>query len=172
MEADDDGDGKLSFEEFARTVANTVCGYVLLFFVLGIWTKALSCPCQDMLACIVPSVYFHTPYLSPTFHVYLLHFSGYCKANDAWRLILDVANARWPLTNFNRLNHSADNRFTHTYQRPLLVALTITHTIDNVDICCYLLLNINPIWHHLFHSQLTTIGILHTVLFCWFQKQK
>ena len=25
MEADQDGDGKLSFEEFAQTVANTVC---------------------------------------------------------------------------------------------------------------------------------------------------
>lgn len=31
MEADQDGDGKLSFEEFAQTVANTVC-------------VALSCP--------------------------------------------------------------------------------------------------------------------------------
>lgn len=27
MEADQDGDGKLSFEEFAQTVANTVCSY-------------------------------------------------------------------------------------------------------------------------------------------------
>lgn len=146
------------------------------FFFFGTWgvlTKALHVlakTCSHALC--LSSVYLPTLCLSPTFHVYLLHFSGYCKANDARRFILDVANARWPLTNFNRLNHSADNRFTHTYQRPLLVALTITHTIDNIDICCYLLLNINPIWLHLFHSQLTTIGILHTVLFCWFQKQK
>lgn len=34
MEADEDGDGKLSFDEFARTVANTVCYYVLLLFCI------------------------------------------------------------------------------------------------------------------------------------------
>jgi hypothetical protein len=61
MEADEDGDGKLSFDEFARTVANTVRYYVLLFFlVLGYLDKG-SCPCQDILARIVLSVYFPTP---------------------------------------------------------------------------------------------------------------
>ena len=34
MEADEDGDGKLSFDEFARTVANTVC--VLFFFFFSV----------------------------------------------------------------------------------------------------------------------------------------
>ena len=29
MEADKDGDGKLSFEEFVQMVSNTVCGYML-----------------------------------------------------------------------------------------------------------------------------------------------
>ena len=38
MEADEDGDGKLSFDEFARTVANTVCVLFFLFFsVLGVF---------------------------------------------------------------------------------------------------------------------------------------
>jgi hypothetical protein len=45
MEADEDGDGKLSFEEFARTVANTVCALVF-FLVLGFWTL----PCRIVLA--------------------------------------------------------------------------------------------------------------------------
>lgn len=35
MEADEDGDGKLSFDEFARTVANTVCA--LVFSVLEVF---------------------------------------------------------------------------------------------------------------------------------------
>lgn len=36
MEADQDGDGKLSFDEFAQTVANTVCLilFSFLFFSL------------------------------------------------------------------------------------------------------------------------------------------
>ena len=50
MEADEDGDGKLSFEEFARTVANTVCEFVLSYFSLCLylggwgvfWTKSTS----------------------------------------------------------------------------------------------------------------------------------
>ena len=54
MEADEDGDGKLSFDEFARTVANTVCVLFFFFFrYLGCFDKGTTCPCQDMLACIV-----------------------------------------------------------------------------------------------------------------------
>jgi serine/threonine-protein phosphatase 2B regulatory subunit len=33
MEADQDGDGKLSFEEFAMTVSNTVCLFCLPHFI-------------------------------------------------------------------------------------------------------------------------------------------
>lgn len=148
MEADEDGDGKLSFDEFARTVANTVCYYVLLFFfcVLGLGKAQLPCPCQDMLACIVSSAYFPTTCLSPTFTYTYSISLGYCKANDAWRLILDVTNARWPLPYFNRPNHSAD---------PLLVALTITR----LTFCYLLLLNINHHLASLFHLQLTHMEI-------------
>ena len=53
MEADEDGDGKLSFDEFARTVANTVCDYVLLFSLYLVHLDKGTCPCQDMLACIM-----------------------------------------------------------------------------------------------------------------------
>ena len=118
MEADEDGDGKLSFDEFARTVANTVCA--LVFSVLGVFGQRyyLSLPRRSRVSC-VSSVYLPSPCLSPTFHIYLLHFSGYCKANDARRFILDVANARWPLTHFNRLNHSSDQSFyTHISMTP------------------------------------------------------
>ena len=42
MEADEDGDGKLSFDEFARTVANTVC--VLVLFFLPYFGQRQLCP--------------------------------------------------------------------------------------------------------------------------------
>lgn len=67
MEADEDGDGKLSFDEFARTVANTVCDYVLLFFSFGtwgIWTKALVLakrhPRVHHVVCVFPYSIFIT----------------------------------------------------------------------------------------------------------------
>ena len=143
MEADEDGDGKLSFDEFARTVANTVCDYVLFFLVFG--QRHLSLPKSyarvHRRLCISILYIYHRRFT----YTYLLHFSGYCKANDAWRFILDVANARWPLTHFNRLNHSAaDNRFTHISMTP--PGSSDNQTIDVIDICYLLLLNINLIW--------------------------
>ena len=57
MEADEDGDGKLSFDEFARTVANTVCDCVLLYFFLYLGGYLDKCPCQDMLVCIVLCIF-------------------------------------------------------------------------------------------------------------------
>ena len=61
MEADEDGDGKLSFDEFARTVANTVCDYVLFFWYLDRGT----CHCQKvMLACIVVCVFPYSIFIT------------------------------------------------------------------------------------------------------------
>ena len=174
MEADEDGDGKLSFDEFARTVANTVCA--LVFSVLGVFGQRhyFVLPRRSRVSC-VSSVYLPSPCLSPTFHIYLLHFSGYCKANDARRFILDVANARWPLTHFNRLNHSSDQSFyTHISMTPsLLIALTITH---DWQIFWHLLLSSPQHQPHLASPlSLTNLRLLEFYTpcsFASFQKQK
>jgi hypothetical protein len=116
MEADEDGDGKLSFNEFARTVANTVCDFVLLFLFLGVFGQkhslvlAKTCSRVSRAVCVFPYSIFITDG-----HVNLHRFSAYCKANEARRLILDVAYVRWSLTHVNQRTHSADNRL-HTYQ--------------------------------------------------------
>ena len=66
MEVDEDGNGKLSFDEFAKTVVNTVCDCVLLYFfsVLGGVFGQISLPRH---ARVHRAVYFPTPYLSTTF---------------------------------------------------------------------------------------------------------
>ena len=90
-----------------------------------IWTKALvlAKTCSRVSCRLLRISLFHIYHR--TFHVCWLHFSGYRKANDARRLILDIANDRWPLTHLIRPNHSADQSFTHI-SMTLLVALTIT----------------------------------------------
>ena len=132
--------------------------YVLLCFrSLGCLDKSttLSLPRRSRVSC-VSSVYLPSPCLSPTFHIYLLHFSGYCKANDARRFILDVANARWPLTHFNRLNHSSDQSFyTHISMTPPSPDSSDNHTrLTNILTFVVIFSSTsNPIWLHLFHSQ-------------------
>jgi hypothetical protein len=99
---------------------------------------------------------------------YLLHFSGYCKANDTRRLILDVANASLAAYAFQSTQPFCRPSFTLT----LLVALTITR-LTIIDICYLLLLNLN-LPSGLLSLSLTTYayGILHSALFCSSQKQK
>ena len=131
MEADEDGDGKLSFEEFARTVANTVCEFVLSYFSLCLylggwgvfWTKSTSLSLPRH-ARVHRAVFAYSIFITGV-HVNLLRFPGYCKANDARRLILDVANAP-----AGRLHISIDPTILqtivlHTYPMALLVTLTI-----------------------------------------------
>ena len=97
-----------------------VCSCIFFCTWGGIWTNLLAKTCSCASCCVFPySIFINNV------HVNLHRFSGYCKAYDTWRLILDVANARWPLTHFNLPNHSADNCL-HTYSMMLLVALTIT----------------------------------------------
>ena len=84
MEADQDGDGKLSFDEFAQTVANTVC---LILCPL----QLVLCPGSLPRYARVHRAFAH-PLLRSCILTFLL-FSGYCKTNDARRLILDGADA-------------------------------------------------------------------------------
>ena len=72
MEADQDGDGKLSFEEFSQTVANTVCLIFMLLFSLlylgSIWKTTLAimlvCSGVYLIPCCpsITDVYVYLPF--------------------------------------------------------------------------------------------------------------
>ena len=48
MEADKDGDGKLSFDEFVQMVSNTVCGLASVCTVSSCRARLTFCPSQDI----------------------------------------------------------------------------------------------------------------------------
>ena len=173
MEADEDGDGKLSFDEFARTVANTVCD--LFYFILPYFGQKATMSLAKTCSRVIVLYYFPIPYLSPTFHVYLtpLFFSGYCKANDARRFILDVLrNARWPAYAFQSTQSilADSNRFTHTH-----ISMTLSWQSHVWQYLTFVISSTSTlIWPPL-SLPLTTYAygiFLYSTLFCSFQKQK
>ena len=167
MEADQDGDGKLSFDEFVQTVANTVRFDVLCWSCLSLVgyerldMSALRSPCRVILSCTSwhLSVFFDffTDVHPFTYILTLLLFPGYRKTNDPGRLVLDVGNAHLATYAYQ----PTDQPTTSTHPLQTIIYTPPRNPWQSYDQHCYLLsLPSTSSRPPLFYPQLAGYGIL------------